>query len=261
MERFSRNELAKVTRLIKKGLSLNKISSISGRSKTSIYYHFRKIKGKIVQPVAVNYSNDELIGEFMGLFAGDGCINVTRDFKYRVFLCFNYKTEQQLAYNTIQNLLIPLFGKKPMIFTRKTSNFNLCYYSKNICQFIKEYLTWNESSRKTYTVSLRTRKHSDKFAIGFLRGSIDSDGHISKHNISFASVSKQLIEDISSFLSRFSIKHNIRTYKEKRANRKDIQHITVSWTDHDRFLNLVEPRKLKAHAPTGIRTQMISLEG
>ena len=81
-------------------------------------------------------------------------------------------------------MLIKLFGKKPRAY-RDDNRLNLCYYSKAIKELIDVYLTWDKDYRKTYSVMLKENNHSREFAIGFLRGSLDSDGHLSykKYNL------------------------------------------------------------------------------
>ncbi len=239
-KRLTRQEINEINKLIEKGFSLNKIRDATGKSKTTVYYHFRRFKGPTVKPITLKSHDEELIGEFMGLFAGDGCLYKTKNYIYRAYLYFNI-IEKAFVDELISEVLIKLFGKKPMVF-RKENRLNLCYYSKNIHEFVKEYLIWDKSSRKTYSVRLAKEKHTFEFMVGFLRGSVDSDGYFSKNRISFATVSEGLMKNISNYLSELNILHSVRLYKEKRENRKDIYHITISKKDHKRFVSLINPR-------------------
>lgn len=241
-KRLDDKELQHIFKLVEEGKSLNKISYLTGRNKTTIYYHFLKIRGKTFEPIQLRSNDEELIGEFIGLFAGDGCVYVTNEYQYKTYLHFNI-TEKEFVEDLIDNVLIELFGKKPMIFVQE-NRLNLCYYSKNIHKFIKQYLIWNKDSRKTYSVRLKNKNHSKKFAIGFIRGSLDSDGHYSRKKINFASVSPGLIKNISNFLNELNIAHSVRLYKEKRENRKDIYHINVLRSEHNRFVKMISPRNV-----------------
>ena len=49
----------------------------------------KKNWGKNLTPIRICAVDEELVGEFIGLFAGDGCANITKDYKYRIFLYFN----------------------------------------------------------------------------------------------------------------------------------------------------------------------------
>lgn len=234
---------------------MKQIADTLSKSKTTIYYYFRKIKGRTVETVVPNCENEEILGEFIGLFAGDGCTYLTKDYKYRTYLYFNI-TEKEYVENLIDNVLLKLFKKKPMIFIQE-NRLNLCYYSKAIYELVHHHLNWNKKTRKTYSVRLRDGEYSSEFIIGFIRGSLDSDGHFSKKRINFASVSRGLIENISSSLARIDIPNSVTEYAEKRANRRNIYHINVPRKQHSRFINIVSPRnKVKyegLNAPAGIR--------
>lgn len=237
MGKLNEKQILKIIQLTKEGESLNSITNKIGRSKTMVYYHFRKIRGKTSNPICVLNRDDELLGEFMGLFAGDGCVNVTKDYRYRIFLYFNI-TEKKYVENLVDNVLIKLFGKKPRAY-RDDNRLNLCYYSKAIKELIDVYLTWDKDYRKTYSVMLKENNHSREFAIGFLRGSLDSDGHLSYKKIQFASVSTGLIRNISNFLDYLEISHKVYLYIEKRQNRKNIYHINIPKSHHNKFIEII----------------------
>ena len=252
MKRLNKKELELISKLIEMGYSLNKISTKLNKSKTTIYYHYRKTKGETMHPIKNISFNEELLGEFIGLFAGDGYSDKTSDYKYRTYLFFNLLKEEDFVKDLTKNVLIPLFNKSPMISKRKNL-LTLSYYSKEIHKLIKSYLEWDPKIKKTYSVGLKKKKFSRKFKIGFIRGSLDSDGYFSQKKISFATVSPKLAEDISSLLKDLEIKHSKTLYKEKRKNRKDIYHIFVSWKDHKKFIDLINPRNRASYnARTGI---------
>jgi len=239
-KRLNKKEIANIKKLVKSGSSLNKISKLTNKSKTTVYYYFRKFKGRTISPIKINTKNKEFVGEFIGLFAGDGCMYKTKDYNYRTYLHFN-KTEKKFVEDLIGKVLVKLFEKEPMIF-KPGNRLNLCYCSKGIHQFISEYLVWDQNYRKTYSVRLKEGKYGKQFIIGFIRGSLDSDGYFSKNKISFATVSPGLKKNIIEFLDILSITHTVRLYKEKRKNRKGIYHITVWKKDHNKFINLIKPR-------------------
>ena len=241
-KRLTKKEIKKINLLVNKGYSLNSISKILNKSKTTIYYHFKKIKGRTYTSIQINLTNEELTGEFIGLFAGDGCLNTTKDYRHRTFLCFNTK-EEKYTNNLIENVLIVIFGKRPMIY-RQEHRLYLFYYSKQIHNLIYQYLKWNKKYRKTYSVELKEKIHCQDFIKGFLRGCVDSDGYISQNKISFATVSPGLKNDISHFLNEMDISHSARLYREKRENRKDIYHISIKKKDYVNFLKIIKPRNI-----------------
>ncbi len=245
---FTDNEKFFLYELIVQGKSLNQITGIMGRSKSTIYYHFKKIKGRSFYPVNVCLDNLELVGEFMGLFAGDGSFYKMPNYKYNVRLHFNTK-EVDYVKNLIQEVLFKLFNKKPRIYTQN-NGLNLSYYSRDIYKFITQFLYWDMLEAKTYSVKLRNKNHSVIFMIGFIRGSLDSDGHLSPNKIVFSTVSTGLKDDISRCLDSLKFSHTIRLYKDKRQNRKAIYHISLFKKDFSRFYSIIKPRNVKGmHRP------------
>lgn len=246
MQRLSNREIRKTIRLTKEGFTLNNITKVLDKKKTTVYYHFRKIRGKTFKPVVLTNKDNELIGEFIGLFAGDGYACISNNYNYKTYLFFNI-TEKIFVKDLTDNVLVKLFGKKPTIFIQKNV-LNLCYYSKNIHSLINQYLTWDRNFRKTYSVRLKGKDYPKKFIIGFLRGSLDSDGCFSSR-IRFASVSLELIRNISDFLNKLNISHSVRVYKDKRKNRKNIAHVYIPKAEHKKFIKTIRPRnKIKYRA-------------
>ncbi len=135
-----------------------------------------------------------------------------------------------------------------MVFEEK-SKFTLCYYSKTIADLIESYFTWDNKRSKTYSVRLKERNYTLSFMVGFLRGSIDSDGYFSKNKINFATVSPGLRADISSFLNHLGIAHSIVSYQDKRGNRAKIYHINLLRSSFSKFKSLIKPRNIKMHSP------------
>jgi hypothetical protein len=64
--------LASITKDILDGLSLKKISIKYGCAKSTLYYHYKKLKGKRYQQPNVAPMFSEIDGEIVGIFAGDG---------------------------------------------------------------------------------------------------------------------------------------------------------------------------------------------
>ncbi|MBS3139531.1 helix-turn-helix domain-containing protein [Candidatus Woesearchaeota archaeon] len=243
-QRLNSTELDQISTLILSGFSLKTIANKLNKSKTTIYYHFRKVKGKTIIPLTINRLNDELIGEFIGLFAGDGSFYKTKDYKYKIRLHFSCR-DQNYVDNLIKNVLVPLFNKKPMQFLEE-NRLNLCYNSKELYGFIKQYLLWDHHLKKTYTVRLISNNYSKKFLIGFIRGSLDSDGHFSSDKISFATVSTNLKDNIISALKILDLTYSVGYYVDKRPNRVGIYHINIPKGEHPKFISLIKPRNMRS---------------
>tara|TARA_Y100000310_G_scaffold126368_1_gene125234 strand:- start:154 stop:897 length:744 start_codon:yes stop_codon:yes gene_type:complete len=235
------NRREKIIQLIKQDKSINYISKKLELGKSTIYYHYKKIKGKKFKEVNIN-GTDDMIGEFIGLFAGDGCFYKAKNYLYRSYLIFNIK-EKEFVLET-KEILTKLFDKPPSLY-RSLNTLILLYRSKVIHDFIKSYLDWSPIKRKAHTIHLISQDHSKAFKIGFLRGNVDSDGHISHKVINFASSSPCLINDIRKFLTELDIEHGYYMYVEKRKNRVNMHHVRIKWYHRDKFMSIIKPRELK----------------
>ncbi|PIN88430.1 hypothetical protein COU61_04910, partial [Candidatus Pacearchaeota archaeon CG10_big_fil_rev_8_21_14_0_10_35_13] len=94
MRKLSEKSVNEIKLFIKKNRSLNEISRIMKMNKSTIYKYYREVKGKTMR--RINMPKEEsFIGEFIGLFAGDG--NFYYDKKtghYRIRFFFNIKEKK-----------------------------------------------------------------------------------------------------------------------------------------------------------------------
>lgn len=240
-------------------ISLRQTSKITGIDKASLYRYFPAIKKNVSNPITICSYDEEKVGEFIGVFAGDGCFNLDNG-RYRVQLFFN-KTENRYADELSNSVLKELFGR--LASNRSYLNkIILTYYSKNIYYLIRDYLDWDTAGRKTHSVHLKSCDYSREFKIGFLRGSLDSDGYFSDKKMSFASSSKMLIDNIMLFLKDLEIPFYYHEYVEKRPNRVNMHHVEIRKPYRRLFIDLINPRERKnITAPRGIRTPAAGLEG
>ena len=135
-QRLTKQEIENLTNYIQRGISLNKLVKKIGKNKTTLYYHFRKIKGKKYFPLMLHSKNQELLGEFIGLFAGDGSLYKSTDYKHKLSLHFNI-TEKKFVEDLIEKVLCPLFHKKPII-SRDGNRLNIYYYSKFLFNLVEK---------------------------------------------------------------------------------------------------------------------------
>ena len=249
MRRLSSQETERISALVNEGKSLKKIAKILGKGKTTVYYHFRKIKGTTMKPVVLNLQNDEHVGEFIGLFAGDGTAQVDKNNIYRVIFCLHRK-ELAFVQELTEQVLFPMFGKRPGIRIRGNRLF-ASYSSKEIFKVVHQYLDWDRTRFRTYSVHLKSVTHSLQFMRGFLRGCLDSDGYVAPTKIVFASVSYPLISNMVLFLNHLGIRHSVYSYKEHRGNRVTMYHIYVRKASQMALLREINPRNKKRDASAG----------
>ena len=253
MKRLTKNEKLDIIDFIKKRRSLNYISNIFGKNKSTLYYYYKKIHGKKNKTIIIPKEDDLLIGELIGLFVGDGyCFYDKRRMQYSIRFFFNNK-EKSYVFDLVK-LFNKKFNKKPNV--NRTKNVLVVrYYSKELYNFILSYVNWMISrdvkgrNKKSRTVYLKINNFSDNFKKGFM----DSDGYLSNEKIIFSSSSEKIISQSNQFLSDLGFKsHKISFQNDKRENRVGMWYVYVQKSERDKFFDVIEPRNtvnIKMHRP------------
>jgi len=248
MKRLSEKEKAQVISLMKDGKSLNHISKLTGRNKSTLYYHYEKLLGKKFKKVNLP-TDEEFIGELMGLFAGDSNLHYDK-IGGRHVVRFYFNFQEKSYVDELTNLFSAHFLKDPYK-SREKNVLVVRYYSKELFNFIKEYVGWGISldrrgaNQKSRTVYLKGSNYSDNFKIGFLRGFIDSDGYLTDKKILFGSASGKIMRQVSRFLSDLGFQNFKLSYYERNdETRVGIWHLYVHKVERDKFLSLIKPRNL-----------------
>lgn len=244
---------------MKQRKSLNYISKQTNRGKSTLYYYYKKIFGKKFKNVKINYKDDEFVGELVGIFVGDGgYFYDSKGNKHAIRFYFN-NSEREYVTEILQ-LLHKNLNKTSHLY-RVKNVLIIRYYSKILYDFLMKYVKWEKSgdpfkpNKKSRTVSLSSIDVSREFKIGFLRGFIDTDGHISDKKITFSSSSNKIIQQSISFLEDLGFRElKLYIYKEKRCNRVDMHHINIRKGERAKFFQVIKPRNLVRlkSAPTGI---------
>lgn len=233
---------SRILKLARSGKSLTRICKMTGLNKTTVYYHTRKVLKGRVKPIKIDFNNEEGIGEFVGTFAGDGCfVKYNDSYHYRLTFYFSIKEKQYV--DSLKSLFEKLFSKSPNLMLRKDNNvYIIHYHSKLLYQLLLRYLVWD--GKKSATVRLKTIKHDKRFLIGFLRGLLDTDGYTAKNyrRVMFATISKDLAEQINRILPVFEVKPKLVCCIPKRKNRKLLYSVSVSGKDAITLIELLNPR-------------------
>ena len=219
----------KVIDLIKNGLSINEIISKTGGNKSSIYYHYKKIRGKKFASVNISNLNSMDLGEFLGIFAGDL-------YQYKIRIYSGYYEKEYWTY--LKNFFTRIFVKSPRSYVYLKGNVVITeYYSKDIYNLIRKYLVWG--TNKTKSIRLKKLGSYDvEFLIGFLRGLFDTDGGINnaKNKTAFGTSSKFLAYQIKHILEVLELNPGFYKYKNK-----DFWYIDLYGQRTDKFMRLVKP--------------------
>jgi intein/homing endonuclease len=233
----------KVLKRIKQGRSLNKISNEFGLNKTTVFYWYRKLgKSNAVKVKIQQNYDDELVGEFIGIFAGDGCYYVDKKYHHSVMVLINAKDKLYTAH--VKSLISELFSKEPYVFIRKKGNVAMIRIdSKDIYLFIKSYLEW--TGKKSHSVGLKKspKDYTNDFLRGFVRGLFDTDGFIDRTvpRAVFGTVSKHLAKNMEEVLSLLGINYTKNVVIDKRGNRKPLIMIEIFRSQTNRLLKLINP--------------------
>jgi intein/homing endonuclease len=252
--KLTANVKKEVIESIKRGDSLNKISKRMGLYKSTIYYYYKKIKGKRytkpnIKPVVYN----RLEGEIVGIFAGDGSQHLEqKSYSYAVSVCFGNKNYDYALY--VKTIYDNYFGKKISLLRNTENSIKLFTKSKDIFFHFHNYLDFDKRIKHS-NVRLKTLKFPDEFLLGFIKGFLDTDGWISKAKdrtnprIGFSTTSNKLALQIKEILNKFQIKCGMYTINRSHRGEKTMYNIQIWKESTDIFLNKVKPFKLKNLGP------------
>ncbi len=220
--------------MIRDGVSLNKIKEKTGIWKSTLYYHYKKIHGRKYKEVIISEDNREEIGEFIGVFAGDGNFFLGKNSCYRVRIYTGFYEKCYAEF--LSSFLTKLFSKKPRQYITKRRDVIIAdYESKMIYGLICKYLSWN--GRKSHTVKLRNfTKLDKKFLKGFLRGLFDTDGGIyrPKNKVAIGTSSEALALQMRKIFIKFGIEPGFYKYKDK-----DFWYIDIYGSRTDKFMKVI----------------------
>ncbi len=231
---------------IKKGVSINKISKELNLGKSTIYYYYKKIKGKKFVEPEFRLRNSRLEGEINGIFAGDG--SQYYDAKrghYEVNVHFGAKNYWYAVY--VKKLFEDFFDKKFRLNWDSDTQIRIRTQSKRIFTYFQNYLSYDRKI-KHCTVKLRD-SCSFSFKMGFLKGMFDTDGCFcfvkseKKFRAFYTTTSKALAIQIGEILSALGIIHSIRSRRPDNPNEKIVYTVDIWRAGTNRFINLVKPMK------------------
>ena len=227
--------LDKIKKLTEHGTSLNNIQKLTGLSKTTIYYHVRKIKGRTIVQPSINFKSEKTLGEVVGIFAGDGSLNfVADDYRYTIRIHSSIYNFEYLLY--VKKLYERCFKTKFRICKYNTRRF-LEKQSKMIYNFFFNYIDFNPHD-KANTVKLKSGL-SREFKIGYLKGILDTDGTVCNTKTG---------KKIAIYTSSDFVAPQIRNIIEELGfacgmskSSKDVYSIYLLSRDVDRFIRFVKP--------------------
>ena len=139
----------------------------------------------------------------------------------------------------IKELIEKNFNKKVRVYLQEKSELRLTFYSKFIYEFLNEYL--NTKGNKTLNISLKKPidNLSNGFLLYFIRGLIDTDGHVDKHGkIILALISKKLIEQTAVILKMFGIDSKI-SLRKVRPNEHPLYESRILKKEAQKYLFLI----------------------
>lgn len=240
MRRLTIDEKNKIITLSKNGKSLNQICNKTKLKKTTVYYHLRKLRGKKLKDFSF-VANEENIGEFVGVFAADGCFSKCG---YRSVTSLYFSPDEEEYAKSAHKMLSGMFSRTPLLFWDKNNKIYIIRFnSKDIKTLLKTYLDWD--GKKTYSVQLKSIDHTREFLLAFLRGYLDSDGFCNNDTkkASFFGVSKNMLDQIDDIVKSFGV--ITKRYTSIRQNRKPLYFVHVTNSDAIKLIRLVRPRNEK----------------
>tara|TARA_Y100000310_G_scaffold337823_1_gene425884 strand:+ start:2317 stop:3078 length:762 start_codon:yes stop_codon:yes gene_type:complete len=237
----------RMSNLIIAGTSINNISRELNLGKSTIYYHYKKIKGRKYKLPTVKVGYSSIDGEIIGIFIGDGSQHFERkSCHYTVNIHFGLKNIRYALY--VKCMYQSFFNKKFRLEKSNPGSIRITTYSKEIFNFFKNYLDY-EPKIKHCTVKLRTMKLPKRFKIGLLRGLWDTDGCIynreNRIRAVFYTTSQVLAQQVHQILIGMEIQNSVYTNNRKNRNEKTVYIVNVLKPSVDKFINMVKPLKAR----------------
>jgi hypothetical protein len=235
----------KLIKRIKEDVSINNISKEMGLAKSTIYYYYKKIKGRKFKKLNLKPGYSRREGEIVGIFAGDGSQYYNKKHcAYQVNVHFGKKNKDYMEY---VKRLYELYFKKKFNITKEERTIKIRTRSKEIYNYFHHYIDFKPQI-KHCTVKLKTLDLSMEFKLGFLKGFVDTDGSVllkkqrKKIRVAFYTTSEALANQIRDILSEIDIKCGV--YIRKKEGLKDCYTVQLRQRHVIKFLNVVKPFKM-----------------
>ena len=229
---------ARIIELIRSGVSIPKISHQLNLAKSTIYHHYKKIKGKQSKEAIIPL-NDFILGEFLGAFAGDGSFFYDKKYGHYT-LSFHFHAIDDRRYaEYLKEVISKEFKQKARFYQKPPRAMVLVFYSKKIYLLLKAYLgiTGAKTERLELLKSMDELSHN--FKIGFVRGVIDTDGHVNKHGfIVLSLIAKKLVLQVSEMLHEFGIQNKV-ALRKKQNNWKDQYELRIPKKEMKAYLSII----------------------
>src|SRR3989344_8397158 len=123
----------KLAEEIERGTSINKISNSLNLAKSTIYYYYKKIKGKKYQEPKFKIGFTEKDGEIVGIFVGDGSQCLNKNYSYATNIHFGIKNIDYAKY--VKNLFESFFSKEFNLLKNGETTIKLSMKSKSIFNY------------------------------------------------------------------------------------------------------------------------------
>ncbi len=195
-----------IVRLYKSGFSIPELSDAFCCSRTTINRYIISSMGvrEAKTPVKFNPRVKSELGEFIGVFAGDGNVDFDQS-KYRYRIRITLSKNETVYYERLSHVSKNLFGKKPFLVTHNNRNcIDLILVGKPILKILQHYLDFDLKD-KTHTIALKgdINNYSKVFLSNFIMGLTISDGGVYnryygkgylERKIEFTNTSRKLAE-------------------------------------------------------------------
>lgn len=248
MARLSPGVKEELISRIAEGWSINKISKSLELGKSTIYYYYKKIKGKKYQEPVFECIASKEEGEIVGIFTGDGSQYFRpKTYHYEVNVHFGGHNREYANY--VKKLFERHFHATFHLGKELSGVFRLRVRSKRIFHYFWNYLEYRAQCKHA-TVFLKNLNLPDDFKKGFLRGVFDTDGCLSqgrsgKLQAYYGTTSPKLALQIQYLLFEQGICSGIRV--EFRKHYKPFYRVSVLRRSVSSFLKTIAPFKGRNH--------------
>lgn len=155
--------------------------------------------------------------EFLGFYLGDGCLGKDRNGEYNTVCLAHHPDADYIDHylNLARKLFFKNAKQDPIHIGTSNNSYMSRFYSKEAASEIKSLIPGLSSEKRVpyWVFGLK-----EEFKLAFLRGYLDTDGHVSNTGqLVFGSPNKELMEDIRHLCMSVGIKCTILKHKIRRV--------------------------------------------
>lgn len=213
LERLAPAKVDNIQSLVKNGFSLRGVAKKTGISYTTVHRYANQFSKK-QSSMDFSVFNKRELGYIVGFFVGDGSqILDKRSGHYGVQFGLDAIRDSEIT--SFLRSLFEESGKRVTLYSAGTWLI-MKVYSKSFLTFLHGFVKYEQDNGEIRKVLVGTTTWPRAFALGFVGGLIDADGHVHKNKrrkghfgADITTVNSSLVEQLIDIFNRLGLKPKV----------------------------------------------------